>query len=194
MLREHYSNAVATAALAVALTMGGAYAADRITSNEIATGAVKQSDIHRNAVTAKKAKFPVARSVGTSLETTGATVAEDGGFAPVAQLGTGGVPTGGTKIQVTWAGTGRADTYGGPCVFQLRVDGAPSASGGGEALAGQQVESVSATALFDGLSSGDHAIEIWARAVNPYPHPEGDRCVVGGAGVAQTLTVVPLVE
>jgi hypothetical protein len=91
---------------------------------------------------------------------------------------------------VDWTGSVEGHNGGetSGCVFQIRVDGQPSAAGAGEVF-GKGLTSVSASALFTGLAAGPHKIEIWARMV--VDTSAGNSCTVGpaAAGIGQTVVV-----
>jgi len=220
MIRRHYSDVVATLALVVALTMGGAVAAGKltITSKDIKNGSVKTQDIAKNGVRAADIKNGAVKSadIGTAQVTsadigTGQVTPQDVTMPPPEQLqrsasepAVGSVAEGfelvasmgayekvdpGSALEVTWTGTAEAGMS--PCVFQLRVDGAPT--GGGEVYVGGMTMSVSASALFEGLPAGAHQIQIWARSVGA-----GGRvpCTVGpaSAGISQAFVITEQVS
>lgn len=190
---RHYSTIASTLALAIALTGAGAWAAGKITSEDIKNGTIRKVDLRKNAVTPQKVKFPRARAIqgaGASAAAA-ATVADT--FEPVAQMGTYKKLDAGSVLQVTWSGT--ADSGDLACIFQLRVDGQPPAGGGGEVyLRSGATLSVSVQALFSGLGAGEHSVEIYARMPDfsgtEYP------CTVNppAAQIEQTVNAAELVQ
>lgn len=214
MLRRNYSNIVATLALVIALTTGGAYAGGKfITSKDIKNGSIKTQDIAKNGVRAPDIR---SNAVGASEVTNGtigsaeigagevtpqdvtmpepvkfdrpassAVIADVGEqYARVATIGNYVKSDPTSALEVTWTGT--AGAAFSPCHFQLRVDAQP---GGGEVFVGTSAVSASATALFEGLPAGSSSIEVWAKHVQG-GGSEGD-CTLGpeNAGIAQTFIV-----
>jgi hypothetical protein len=96
-------------------------------------------------------------------------------FERVASVGTYSKVAPSSDLEVTWTGTAKAPNVN--CVFQLRVDGQPSAENAGLVFVEMgSAASVSATALFTGLSAGTHAVEVWAHSPGaPFP------CTIGPA-------------
>ncbi|HEY0391018.1 MAG TPA: hypothetical protein VGC63_04850 [Solirubrobacterales bacterium] len=214
-LWKYYPAIASTLALAIALT--GATAAATgvfVTSKQIKNGTILTQDIHKNGVKSSDIGTDAVKSadigtgqVGTSDigegqvapqdvtmpapnqlqegDTASATVGSD--FAPVDIVGTYAKQDPTSLLEVDWTGT--AGSGFSPCVFQLRVDGQPSAVGAGDTYVGSGAVSVSATSLFSGLAAGPHQIEIWGRITigggAQYP------CTVGpaSAGISQTLVV-----
>lgn len=214
---KHHPTIISLFALVIALTSAGAWAATQLPKNsvgaqQIKPGAIRSAELHRNAVKSSDLSTSSVQStdlkegavqstdIGTGevepqdvtmpdpkqLQQAGSTTANVGtDFGLVATAGTYTKADGASVLQVDWTGTVEAPTAS--CVFQLRVDGQPSAMGAGAIFVqiGTAI-SVSASALFAGLPSGLHTIEVWARTPNP---GFTDPCVVGPekAGIPQTF-------
>jgi hypothetical protein len=221
-IRRNYANVVATLALVIALTSAGAMAGSvfvtskqirngSILTQDIHKGAVKTSDIGTSAVGSSDIKSDAVQSsdIGTGqvtpqdvtmpdpeqlreqdVATSNPTMA----FAKLDDVGsyTKEDPT--STLEVDWTGSVEGHNGGevSGCVFQIRVDGQPAQGGGGEVF-GQGITSVAAAALFGGLGTGPHQIEIWARLAAQEPGMGGkfDSCTVGpaAADIAQTVVV-----
>ena len=75
----------------------------------------------------------------------------------------------GTAILVDW--NAHANTAGGFCEFQLRIDGfndngsnsTSYENAGAEAVVYAPQDTISVQGLFTGLAAGDHAVQIWLR-------------------------------
>lgn len=182
---------IGTGAVASSDIAGGAVGAPQIgtnavTSDEIGTGQVQSADIGDGQVTPSDVTMPppdqMAEPAGEVART---DVGE--GYELVDNVGTYTKADPTSALQVDWSGSAAAGFL--PCVFQLRIDGQPSAAGAGETyVQNSQTLSVSSSSLFDGLAAGDHSVEIWARVVGAggasYP------CTVGPAGATIGQTVV----
>jgi hypothetical protein len=153
-------------------------------SEEIAPGAVHTSDIGDNQVTAEDVELPEPEQIVELPEAPDSVTNE---FTLVDEVGSYTKEDATSKLQVAWSGSAKAGFS--PCQFQLRVDGAPAASGAGVAyVQNSSTISISATALFEGLGVGPHKIQVFAKSTQPsgsFP------CTVGPeeAGVDQTFVV-----
>ena len=193
-----YPTVASTVALVIALTGTAAWATghlQKVTSKRIKNGAVRTVDLHSGAVTAAKAKFPVAkqlRSTPRQPRSTGATASVGNTYQPAANFGAYDKTDPTSVLQVTWTGTAAGGFSG--CNFQVRVDGQPPAGGGAEIYVpnGGSAYSVSDQGLFTGLPPGSHQVQIYAKAINPGDYP----CTVGPAEaqVSQTVNVAELVQ
>lgn len=218
---RHYANVVATVALVVALTTGGAYAVDKIGGDQIKPRAIGAKHIKRGAIQARHIRRNSVRSAQLSRNAVktasiapdavtsdeigdGEVVPDDltlpapvelraaaGSFAPgsvgtayslVADVGRFVKVDQGSALHITWTGSARSGNTG--CIFQIRLD--DGSVGGGEFYVepGSKTVAASATALFKGVSAGEHRIQVWARA------PEGDP----GLGMSEPhhCTVAPV--
>jgi hypothetical protein len=158
-------------------------AANAVGSEEIAPGAVHSSDIGDNQVTSEDVDLPEPEQIVTPPEAPDMVGNE---YALVDEVGSyiKEDPTSG--LSVSWTGSAAAGFS--PCLFQIRVDGTASANGAGVIyVANGSTISVSGTALFEGLGTGPHAIQVWAHSTINGSFP----CTVGPvvAGVDQTFVV-----
>lgn len=205
---------VAVLALVAALGgVGGAVAGTAlIGSKQIKNGSVKSIDLKNDGVQSAdlaansvegEALAPasvegevLALPEPTECQVTGATTIRPGtAFEKLADICTANKVEATSALEVTWSGTAEGHNGGeaSGCVFQLRVNGQPSAQGGGETFV-KGTGAASATALFTGLGSGPVTVELWARLVNPASNmnPTSDICTLGPAsagGVMQTVDV-----
>jgi hypothetical protein len=192
-LTRHYANIASTVALVIALTVGGAYAAGKITSKDIQNGTIRKVDLRKNAVTPKKVKFPKARAVNPAASSA-ASPRMTRQFERVATLGTYDKLDGSAVLQVTWAAVVHSNAS---CIFQLRVDGDPPPQGGGEAFYFDGTPGmISTQALFPGLARGEHVVEVYARVTLPVFEDPTSYCTVGhpSAPLAQTVNAAELVQ
>jgi hypothetical protein len=185
-----YANVTATLALVLAVGTGGAYA-DQILvgSKQIRNGSILSQDIHKDGVKSSDIDNGTVHPADVTMpppdqlqesDTASAQVGTD--FQLVDVVGTYDKQDPTSTLEVDWTGT----AVGTPCWFQIRVDGQPSGTTGGDVYANGGIPiSVSATALFEGLPTGSHQIEVWARA------PSTRSCVVGPAAaeLGQTFVV-----
>lgn len=212
---KHYPTVVSTLALVVALTMSGAYAIDKIGSKQIQNGSIRTADLHKGAVKSAKIGTGAVRSadigndavqtadIGTGqvtpqdvtmpppaqLQSNGASMSEVGNdFTLVSSVGTYAKMDSASVLELNWTGTAHFVFGGSGCLFQLRIDGQPSASGGGTVFV-RDMESVSVTALFTGLATGAHTIEVWARQTPQGPGMSGCTFGPANAGISQTFVV-----
>lgn len=170
---------------------------DAVRSADIQTGAVESSDIGEGQIgtgdigsgqvtpedvtmpAPGQCKFDGTAALAPTLE-----------FQKVVDLCTYPKADGSSDLEVTWTGSVLGENGGeaGGCVFQLRIDGQPAPHGGGEVF-GKGTLSVASSALFPGLGTGPHVVEVWARiTVNT---PAFNNCTVGPerAGIGQTTVV-----
>jgi hypothetical protein len=166
-----------------------------VRSADIQSGAVESSDIGSGEVTPEDVTMPDPSQIKYDGTARIDLATDDLAFHKVVDLGSYPKTDPASDLEVTWTGSveGRngADLSG--CVFQLRVDGSPAPSGGGEVF-GKGVVSVSSSALFPALPAGPHSIEVWAK-VNIGGTVENS-CTVGPAkaGVGQTAVVQEIVS
>ena len=160
-------------------------------SSDIKTAAVQSSDIGAGQVTPEDVTMPApAELKEAGAESSKPTMA----YSLLDVIGSYSKVDPTSTLEVDW--TGSVEGHNGDeisgCVFQLRVDGQPSPGGVGEVF-GKGLTSVSATALFPGLTVGAHQIEVWARLAAQEPESSGDfdKCTVGppAAGIGQTVVV-----
>lgn len=216
-MRHTYATVASTLALLfslAALCIGGAAATGVfVTSKQIKDGAILSQDIHKSAVRssdigggAVKSADILDGAVGSADIGTGQVQPEDVSMPSPAQLQETDVsaimagdafaladnagiynkidPT--SVLEVDWSGTASAGFS--PCKFQLRVDGQPSSASAGELyVANGSTLSVAVSALFSGLATGPHQIEVWAVSALEGSYP----CTVGpaSAGIGQTFVV-----
>ena len=166
-------------------------------SADIGAGAVQNSDIGANAVTSpdigdgQVTPADVTMPPPLQIEQAAGTVAPANVgqvFALADVVGTYSKGDSTSALQVDWSGTAEAGFS--PCVFQLRVDGKPAASGAGETyVPNGQAANVSPVALFEGLPPGPHQVEVWARIVGG--GGSTNPCTVGPAfaGIGQTFVI-----
>lgn len=217
-LRRNYANVASTLALFVALTGVGLVQAGvivtskqikngTITSKDIHNAGVKTSDIGKNAVRSADIQTGAVESsdIGTGQVTPedvtmpapgqckfSGTAALDPSleYQKVTDLCTYTKADASSDLEVSWTGSvlGENGAEAGGCVFQLRVDGQPAPNGGGEVF-GKGTISVASSALFSGLGTGSHTIEVWARIT--VDTPASNNCTVGPekAGIGQTTVV-----
>jgi hypothetical protein len=182
-------NAVKTSDIATNAVGSVDLKSDAVRTADIGTGQVESSDIGTGQVTPSDVTMPNPQQ----LQETGAATSEVGAtFTLLDPVGTYVKQDPDSALEVDWTGTAAAGFSG--CNFQLRVDGTPSANEAGTVFVanGGQAESIAATALFSGLPTGQHSIEIWARTTlggGSYS------CTVGPAtaGIGQTIVVSELV-
>lgn len=203
---RHYSAIMSTAALVVALTIGGAYASGVIvTSKQIKNGSILSVDLKNNGIKGSDIKNGAIDSADVE---NGGIGSQDLSLPPPVQITepavTGPVNTTGFSkiadvgqyvkvdptsiLQVEWNGA-VADGAGTNCLFQLRVNGAASAQGGGEVFSQGGAVNVATAGLFPGLAAGPVNIEVWAKAYAAILATP--TCVIGPAypGVANTFIV-----
>jgi len=196
---NRYAAIVSTLALVfsiAALCLGGAMATGVLVgTKQIRNGSILTQDIHNG--TLKSADIGTGQVMPQDMtmpppdQLQGNDVATSqvgGDFTLVDSIGNYDKQDATSELEVDWTGTASAGNS--PCIFQIRVDGQPSSSAAGELfVAVQSTISVSATSLFDGLPTGAHSIEIWAKAGNGmYPT---SKCTIGpaSAGIEQTVVV-----
>ena len=219
-LRRNYANVVATLALVVALTGVGAWAGTvlvgskqirngSILTQDIRKGAVKTSDIGGSAVTSPDIASGTVQGIDIGdgqvtptdvtmpdpdqIQDADTAVGQVGpeAFALVDTVGSYAKEDPASILEVDWTGTANAPETS--CVFQLRVDGQPSAGGGGLVyvanVGAESTTSISVAALFEGLPVGAHTIEVWARSKTSAGSTSP--CIVGPAvaGLPQTFVV-----
>jgi hypothetical protein len=155
-----------------------------VESGDIGTGQVNSADIGNGQVTAQDVSLPDPKQIQEGDVANGLF---GPGYALLDSVGTYAKEDGASSLEIDWTGTVATGFSG--CIFQLRADGAAAAPDAGTVyVANGQALSVSATALFAGLSTGQHSIELWAKSTlegGPYP------CTVGPAfaGIGQTFVV-----
>lgn len=223
MIRRNYANAVSTLALVVALTIGGAYASGQlISSKQIRNGSVKSVDLKNGGVQGVdvndgsiKAPDIAEDAVDSPEIAPGAVEGPELNLPPPTQcdiIGTTAInPTMAfqkiadvcvaTKVapdsalEVTWSGPVEGHNGGqiSGCVFELRVNDAQSAQGGGDVFEAG-LGSVSTSAIFTGLPVAPVTVSIWARLAAQEPGMGGqyDACTLGPAtagGAPQTVII-----
>lgn len=163
-----------------------------VQSTDIKNDAVASPDLAAGAVEAEALSLPTPVQCKVDGEQRLAAPAQ---FAKVATVCTYSKVTVESILSVDWTGVveGRNGGEASGCVFQLRVNGAPAAQGGGEVF-GQGLAPVGATTFFTGLPAGALSVEVWARLANPSfgGGPEFNYCSIGPAaagGVGQTVSV-----
>lgn len=157
-----------------------------VKSGDIGTSAVQSSDIGEGQVTPDDVTMPDPDQLVDS-DIAKAEFGEE--FGRLSDVGTYAKEAPDSLLQVDWTGSAAAGFAG--CQFQIRVDGQASGPGAGVFFVanGGQAVSVASTALFSGLPTGAHTIEVWARTVGgggaQFP------CTIGpaSAGIAQTFVV-----
>lgn len=156
---------------------------DAVGTEELAPGAVHTSDIGADQVTANDVDLPEPVQMVEAPAPASMVGPE---FTLVDEVGTYTKEDPTSKLQVAW--TGSASAGFSPCQFQIRVDGKAAGDGAGVAyLQNSSTLSVSDTALFEGLGSGAHQIQVFARSLNSataFP------CTVGPAEAAVDQTFV----
>ncbi len=158
---------------------------DAVQGPEIGEGAVQTSDIGEGQVQPQDVTAPAPKQLH-EVDVAEAEVGAE--FTLVDNVGTYSKEDSTSVLEVDWTGTAEAPTTS--CTFQLRVDGLPSPDGGGLIFVQLgDITSVSAAALFPGLASGEHMIEVWAQS-KPAPGST-DPCIVGPeeAGIPQTFVI-----
>lgn len=209
---------VSVLALVVAVSgVAGAAAGALIGSKQIRNGSVKSVDLRNNGVASADLKnngvqssdlapesvegeaLALPEPVQCHVEGSATLKPPTADYTKVATLCSYDKVEPESVLEINWTGSveGRNEGEGGACVFQLRVNGAAIAGGGGEAFA-RGLQPANVSAIFTGLAPGHLEIEVWARGTLPEDstgEATGDRCVVGpaNAGVSQTLDVVEAV-
>jgi hypothetical protein len=221
-LKDNYAAIMSTVAVVLALTSAGAVAAgvvvtsktikngtvksvdlqnggvksadlknDSVSSADIGSDAVSSSDIAPGAVESAALNLPAPVQCQVAGET---KIHPTMAFAKVADVCTYAKGTAESILEVDWTGSVEGHNGGGVsgCVFQIRVNGMPSAQGAG-AVFGDGLSPVSASVLFSGIQPGPLTVEIWARLAAQEPGMGGDydACTLGpaAASTAQTVTV-----
>jgi hypothetical protein len=165
-----------------------AIGAGQVNSEAIGNGDVSSADIGNGQVGPQDVNMPDPSQLKD--EDVAVLAAPTLEFQKVDDVGTYTKEDATSDLEVDWTGSVKGENGGeaSGCVFQLRVDGQPAPSGGGEVFA-KGLTSVSATALFGQLPTGAHAIEIWARVT--IATSMGNSCIVGpaAAGIGQTVVV-----
>lgn len=118
--------------------------------------------IKRGTITGKQVKFPAAKQLTPGARSAKAHVSVADQFSPVAVLGTYDKKDPSSVLRVDWIGG--AGVQVSPCEFQIRVDGQSGA--GGDVVVYQNAEWISTAALFNGLSTGIHEVEVYAKLAN----------------------------
>ncbi len=159
-----------------------------VAAADIGTGQVQAAEIGDNQVTPAEVELP-APAVSTPNGINGAVTT--GGFTALGVVGNYTKVQPESSLEVGLAGA----VASGPntnCVFQLRVNGAAGAAGGGEVFAGSQPVNVSTAGVFAGAAAGPVTIEVWARASEFVPSPgvTEPTCIVGPAAPGIETTVV----
>lgn len=223
-VQRNYANVVSTIALVIALTGTAAFAAttlgrNTVGSKQIRKAAVSTSELHKRSVTPSKIRRNAVRAKQLATASVDSTAIQDGavsadqlalpaptlvlsngeqsanvddGFERVAALGTIDKQTLDSKLSLDWTGVVSAGPS--PCVFQLRVDGQPGATGAGEVFVQNSVTMTASVESLFAAGPGTHQLEVWARTVNSggasYP------CTVDpdGTGVSQTVVLQELVS
>lgn len=201
-------NAVSAAAIKPDAVTANAIGADAVTGEAIKPDAVGTSDIDSGAVTSEQIGNGDIKSVDIGngevqpeditepapqqFVIGSATAQVDEQFAKVTDVGTYNKQDPTSILSVNWTGTTLAPTQS--CVFQLRVDGQPAPNNAGlvfdAAVSFNSVTNVAANALFSGLGTGPHTIEVWAHALTGGA-PTTDPCIIGPAEapIPQTFVV-----
>lgn len=183
--------AVGPAQLAQGAIGASQLASRAVGSAALAAGAVKTENIAEGQVTPTELSLPEPLQMEVAAGAFAAAYVSQE-YSLVAEVGKYNKQDPETNVQVAWTGTAKAGFS--PCVFQLRVDGAPSAANAGEVyVQNSSTPPVAATALFRGLALGEHTIEVWARSTNDGSGtPEGGYpCEIGPAEttIGQTFVV-----
>lgn len=154
-----------------------------VQSADIGAGQVDSSDIGAGQVTPEDVTMPDPKQLQES-DAASAKVGTE--FTKVDEVGTYTKEDGGSILEVNWTGTAVGVEV--PCIFQIRVDGQPSAVGAGATYVGTDPLSVSVTSIFAGLPAGPHLIEVWAHLTHG---PDPANCTVGpaAAGISQTFVI-----
>lgn len=197
-MKHNYSVIASTLALVVALTGTGALAAGLVGSKEIKNHSIKAKDLHRGAVITKTIKagavtpqsvnMPAPKQFAPAAR---ASASADDPFQLAETAGTYDKLAPDSVLQVSWSGVLQAGFS--PCIFELRVDGQPSANSGGDIyVLNSNTQSVSVTSLFPGLPPGQHTVQIYKRSASPGYE---DQCVVSPAdpGIPATVTAQEIV-
>lgn len=160
----------------------------QVDSEAIGNGEVSSADIGSGQVTPQDMNMPDPSQLKDGDVAVLATPTLE--FQKVDDVGSYTKEDPSSDLEVDWTGSVRGENGGeaSGCVFQLRVDGQPAPNGGGEVFA-KGLTSVSSTALFGALPTGQHAVEIWARIT--IATGMGNSCTVGpaAAGIGQTVVV-----
>jgi len=174
--------AVSSAEIAAGAVGTGQLQDGSVTSEDIGDGEVGPDDVTLPA--------PVTLSIPAG-EATSARSTDD--YRQLLVVGRYVKQVADSAIQVTWTGSA-ASGWNSGCVFQLRVDGQPSGGGTGETFVGSGVLSLSSTALFTRVPTGEHTIEIWVRLIGQ-TEPLYN-CTVGpsSAQIGQTVVVAEQVS
>lgn len=199
---------LSTAALVVsmmALCLGGAIASGVLVgSKQIRNGSVKSIDLRNDGVKSPDLAPASVESQALALpEPTECQVKGEvkshptTAFSKLADVCVYTKTTAESVLEVNWTGSVEGHNAGeaSGCVFQLRVNGQPSAPGGGGETFGRGLVSVSASALFGGLPVGPLTVEVWARLAMYEPTsmggPDANACTLGprNAGTNQTIDV-----
>jgi hypothetical protein len=161
--------------------------ANAVTSEQIGNGDIKSADIGDGEVKPEDITEPAPVQI-----TFGSAIGQVGdAYGLVAQIGTYSKSDPSSILSVSWTGTTLAPTQS--CVFQLRVDGQPAPDSAGlvfdAAVSSNSVTNVATNALFPGLATGPHTVEVWARAITGGTGT--DPCIMGPAeaGIPQTFVV-----
>lgn len=186
---QHLPIVISCLALGIALVGVGPTLAKR-------AGLISGKQIKNNSIKAKKVKFPRAQRVRPGGARAAKVIAHTSvgeQYQAVSVMGTYDKADATSTLQITWTGPAQSYAPGG-CVFQLRVDGQPPSEGGSEYFIAGGNANITTQALFPGIATGTHEIEVFAKSVNSggadYP------CVVGPPEVPipQTVNAVELVQ
>jgi hypothetical protein len=125
---------------------------------------INGSTIRKGTITGKQVRFPAAQQLhpGARAASSRAHASVTDQFTPVAILGTYDKGDPNSVLRVDW--TGGAGVQNSPCEFQIRVDGQPGA--GGDVVVYQSAEWIATSALYSGLPTGVHEVEVYARLSN----------------------------
>jgi hypothetical protein len=162
-----------------------------IHSTDIKNGAVDSADIGNGEVTPIDVTMPNPEQI---KEAGGSVANPSMAFAKADDVGGFIKEDPSAVVEIDWTGSVEGHNGGevSGCVFQLRIDGLPAPSGGGEVF-GKGITSVAATALFPTIPTGPHQVEIWARLAAQEAGMGGafDSCTVGppAAGIGQTIVI-----
>lgn len=165
-------------------------APDAVGTAEVAPGAVGSTEIANGSVTPQDVTMPGPVQFQRPAGEPASVNISSPDYTLVAVMGTYEKQDATSALEASWTGTAEADPdSNSDCVFQVRVDGQASRGAGEVYVSHGPAISVSATSLFDGLGTGPHQVEIWARLTN---YGGGTfTCTVGpfGTGIAQTVVV-----
>lgn len=169
-MKTRFSNIVSVIALVVALTSAGAVAKtvlltgkqiknNSLTTLDIRNDTVSSADIGEGAVTPSDMTLPPPCEL--SLPDNASAVVSDQ-FTKLGYVGNCVKEQPESLVNLTWSGVVESSS-GVTCLYQLRINGQPSAVGGGEVFSQSGAVNVSTSAIFSGIPTGPVPIEVWAK-------------------------------